>query len=137
MMFLGLMTWLPNLFWCVLMSTPVLSLLSIWLNLNNVANCTYPNWEKIVLILYDILCDLVPFVQVKKRENHTWRSVTLVKLQAKVILLYGCSSRFLFLNYTNGTTSRKTSYISEDPMWKRHSTVSGNASLKNQVTYCN
>ena len=28
----------------------------------------------------DALCDLVPFVQVKKREKHTWSSVTFSKL---------------------------------------------------------
>ena len=49
----------------------------------------------------DILCDLVPFVQFKKREKHQSRSVTFSKVAGfypatllKVILLYGCFSRF-------------------------------------------
>ena len=29
---------------------------------------------------YDILSDLVPFVQFKKREKHPWRSVTFSKV---------------------------------------------------------
>ena len=28
----------------------------------------------------DVLCDLVPFVQFKKREKHSWRSVTFRKV---------------------------------------------------------
>ena len=44
---------------------------------------------------YDALRDLVPFIEFKKREKHTWRSVTF---------LQGCFSRFL--NCTNGTQSR-------------------------------
>ena len=28
----------------------------------------------------DVLCDLVPFAQFKKREKHPWRSVTLSKV---------------------------------------------------------
>ena len=36
----------------------------------------------------DALRDLVPFVQFKKREKHPWRSVRLVKLQAKGLQLY-------------------------------------------------
>ena len=50
----------------------------------------------------DFLRDLVPFVQFKKREKHQSRSVTLSKVVGfypgtllKVILLYGCFSRFL------------------------------------------
>ena len=41
----------------------------------------------------DVLRDLVPFLQFKKREKHLWRSVTFGLL--KVTLLYGCFSRFL------------------------------------------
>ena len=43
----------------------------------------------------DALRDLVPFVQFKKLEKHTWRSVTLWV-------------SFTFLNCTNVTKSRKT-----------------------------
>ena len=51
------------------------------------------------LILCDALCDLVPFVQFKKREKHTWRSVTFSKvagysLKVKLKLLHGCFSLF-------------------------------------------
>ena len=49
----------------------------------------------------DVLCDLVPFVQFKKREKHPWTSVTLSKVAGKkplslptVIFLQGCFSRF-------------------------------------------
>ena len=30
--------------------------------------------------IYDVLWDLVPFVQFKKREKHSWRSVTFRKV---------------------------------------------------------
>ena len=45
------------------------------------------------LIVFDALRDLVSFLQFKKREKHTWRSVILTLL--KVTFLHGCSSRFL------------------------------------------
>ena len=50
----------------------------------------------------------VSFVQFKKREKHSWRSVTSSKVVGlKVTLLHGC---FLhFLNFANGTKSRKDS----------------------------
>ena len=50
------------------------------------------------------LRDLIPRAQLKKREKHPWRSVTL-----KVTLLHGCFSRFL--NCTNGTKLRKASHM--------------------------
>ena len=53
----------------------------------------------------DVLHDLVPFVQSKKREKHLWRSVTFGLL--KVTLLHGCISRFQ--NCTDGAKLRKTS----------------------------
>ena len=49
----------------------------------------------------DVLGDLVPFVQFKKRENSHGGVLTLV---LKLLLFHGCFSRFL--NYTNGTKSR-------------------------------
>ena len=60
------------------------------------------------VIIWDVLRNLVPFVQLKKRERRPWRSVTLTKFSGfsnatlpKVTLLYGCFSRVL--NYTHGT----------------------------------
>ena len=53
-----------------------------------------------------LLRNLVLFVQILKREKHSWRSVTLSK--PKVTLPHGCFSRFL--NCTNGTKSQKTSH---------------------------
>ena len=35
----------------------------------------------------DSLCDLVPFVQFKKREKYPWRSVTFTKTLLKITLL--------------------------------------------------
>ena len=64
----------------------------------------------------DVLSDLVPFVQFKKRDKHTWRNVTFNKVAdwesatlLKVTLLPGCFSPFL--NYTNGTKSRNVSHM--------------------------
>ena len=54
----------------------------------------------------DVLHDLVPFAQVKKREN-THTGVLLLVL--KVTVLHGCFSSFL--NWTNGTKLCKTSYM--------------------------
>ena len=49
----------------------------------------------------DVLRDLLPFVQFKKREKHSWRSVTFGKdagfwhaTLLNVTLLHGCFSRF-------------------------------------------
>ena len=51
--------------------------------------------EDVVLEIYSALRDFVPFVQFEKREKHTWRILTLSKLQAlKVALLHRCFSRF-------------------------------------------
>ena len=45
---------------------------------------------------YDALRDLAPFIQIKKHEKHTWRSVTIKPATlVKVTLLHGC---FLNLN---------------------------------------
>ena len=58
----------------------------------------------------DALCNLVPFLQFKKREKHSWTSLLLAKSLdsahnlLKVTLLRRCFSRFL--NCTNGTKSR-------------------------------
>ena len=60
-------------------------------------------------IIYDVLRNLVPFVQFKKREKHQWRSVTFIATLLKVAVLRGCFSRFL--NCTNGTKSGNASYI--------------------------
>ena len=58
-------------------------------------------------LICNALCDLVPFVQFKKRKN-THRGVLLHPATLlKVSLLHGCFSRFL--NCTNGTKSSKLS----------------------------
>ena len=74
------------------------------------------HYEGTQLFICDILCDLISFVQFKKREKHPWRSVTFSKVAGfqpatllKVTLLHECFSRFL--NCTNGTKSSKTSHI--------------------------
>ena len=62
--------------------------------------------------IYDVLCDLVPFVKFKKHEKRPWRSVTFTKVACnftKITLLRGCFSRFL--NCTYSTKSRNASYI--------------------------
>ena len=56
------------------------------------------SWVKV----YDVVRDLVPFLQLKKREKHPWRSATFSK--RKVTLLRGCLP--CFLNFTNGTKLR-------------------------------
>ena len=58
-----------------------------------------------ILWLWDALHDLLPFKQLKKREQHPWRNDTFNLL--KVTLLHGCFSRFL--NCTNDTKSRNAS----------------------------
>ena len=45
--------------------------------------------------IYDALRDLVPFVQFKKREKHSWGVLILVKLQAWGI--NECSGRPIFI----------------------------------------
>ena len=62
-------------------------------------------------IICDALCDLVPFVQFKKREKHPWGTVTFSKVAgfSKVTIHHGCFSRFL--NCTNGTKLRKASHL--------------------------
>ena len=49
-------------------------------------------------IICDVLHDLLSFLQLKKRENHSWRSVTDEGL---LTLSHGCFLRFL--NCANGT----------------------------------
>ena len=63
-----------------------------------------------ICCICDVLHDLVPFAQLKKREKHPWRSITFSKVAGferatllKVTLLHGCFSRFLIC--TNGTKS--------------------------------
>ena len=57
-----------------------------------------------------VLHELVPFVQFKKHEKHSWRSVTFSKVaRLKVTLLHGCFSRCL--NCTSGTKSRNASHV--------------------------
>ena len=61
---------------------------------------------------------MVSFVQFKKREKHSWKSVNFSKVAGlrpatllKAALLHECFSRFL--NCTNDTKSRKASHITE------------------------
>ena len=74
----------------------------------------------IIALLYQIICDalrdLVPFLQIKKREKHPWRRVTFSKVAGyqlatllKVTLLHGCFSRFL--NCINDTKSWKPPHV--------------------------
>ena len=54
--------------------------------------------ETTTIIIYSFICDvlrnLVPLAQFKKREKHPWRSATFISL-LKVTLLRGCFPRFL------------------------------------------
>ena len=70
-------------------------------------NCVKMYWRASIYlfqIIVDALCDLVSFVQFKRREKHPRRSLTFNKSCCnfiKVTPLHGCFSRFL--NCTNGT----------------------------------
>ena len=58
----------------------------------------------------DVLRNLVPFVQFKKREKHSWRSVNFSKVAGlKLTLVHDCFSRCL--NCTSGTNSRNASQV--------------------------
>ena len=60
----------------------------------------------------NVLRDLVPFVQFKKREKHPWMSVAFLHAfltLIKVTLPHRCFSRFL--NCTSGTKSRNASHL--------------------------
>ena len=47
------------------------------------------------ICIWDVLCDLVQFVQFKKREKHRWKSVTFSKVAGlKVTLRHGRFSFF-------------------------------------------
>ena len=92
----------------------------IMLVISSIAN-TAKQWKidiQSVTMRYrvDVLHDLVPFVQFKKREKYPWRSVNFSKVTGlkpatllKLTLLHGCFSSFL--NCTNGTKSRNTSQM--------------------------
>ena len=65
---------------------------------------------------FDALRNLVPFVQFKKPEKHSWRSVNFSKVAGfkpatllKLTLLHGCFSRFL--NCANVTKSHNAPHI--------------------------
>ena len=60
--------------------------------------------------IYDALRDLVPFVQLKKREKYSCSGVNLSKvILVKVTHLHGCFSRFS--NSNNVTKLRKASHL--------------------------
>ena len=65
-------------------------------------------------MICDVLRDLVPFVQFKKREKHSWTSVEPATL-LKLTLLHGCFLRFL--NCTNGTKSRNAPHMNYVYKW--------------------
>ena len=69
-----------------------------------------------------MLCDLVPFVQFKKRKKYSWRSVQFSKVAGskpatllKLTLLHVCFS--WFANCTNTTKSRNVSQITHCSTW--------------------
>ena len=90
------------------------------------------------------------FVQFQKREKHPWRSVILVKLQAKSLYLTKSNIPlwvfFTFLNCTNGTKSHKTSHqnlLSICENWKIVACnlfgklkIDGNLVVKSKVPLC-
>ena len=59
----------------------------------------------------DVLRDLVPFVQFKKREKHPWKSVIFSEVAGllKITFLHWCFSHVL--NCANGIKSLKTSHM--------------------------
>ena len=60
----------------------------------------------------DSLCNLVPFVQFKKREKHPWRKVTFIKVAGNFTKSSNPPWVFSrFLNCTNGTKSCNTSHL--------------------------
>ena len=68
---------------------------------------------KLIPTYCDALRDLVSFLQFKKREKHTWRSVTF-SCRLKLYNFPKSNTQrmfFTFLNYTNGTKSCKTSHL--------------------------
>ena len=62
----------------------------------------------ILMNICGALRDLVPFVQLKKREKYPWRSVNF---SLKLTFLHGCFSRFL--NCTIGTKSRNALHLED------------------------
>ena len=75
--------------------------------------------ENIMERICGALCNLLPFVQFKKREKHPWRSVAFSKVACrcmqkpatllKVTLLHGCFSQFL--NCAHATKSRNAPHL--------------------------
>ena len=63
-------------------------------------NFTISYYHAHKLHICDALRDLVPFLQLKKREKHPWRSVTFSKVAGHV-----------FLSCTNSTKTHKTSHM--------------------------
>ena len=61
-------------------------------------------------------CNLVPFVQFKKREKHPWRSITFSKITLlKLTLLHGCFFTF-FKSYKWHQTVQSITYdVTEYP----------------------
>ena len=65
--------------------------------------------------IFDVLSNLVPFVQFKKREKHPWGSATFRKVTTKSNNTSKSKTPpwvfSRFLNCENATKSRKASYI--------------------------
>ena len=73
--------------------------------------CMCENYYFPICTIYDALRDFVPFLQFKKREKHSWRSVNFSKVATllKLTLLHERFSRFL--HCTNGTKTRNAPHI--------------------------
>ena len=66
-------------------------------------------------IPWEVLRDLVPFVQFKKREKHPWKSATFTNSKTPT---YVFSTFFTFLSCANGAKWRKVSHIFLEPHLK-------------------
>ena len=98
-------------------------LLNLW---GGIGTLTYCNWNRfkriILLVIWDALRDMGPFVQLKKREKHPLTTDTFRKILLKVSLLPGCFSLLLILSCTNGSKSRKASHFTFCSRGRKNST---------------
>ena len=68
------------------------------INLKNILNCSYSGFA-----ICDALRDLVPLVQLKKRQKHPWRSVTFSKVTGFSLKLIDWLKIYKIENLKNGT----------------------------------
>ena len=68
------------------------------MNLKNFLNCSYSGFAKC-----DALRDLVPLVQLEKRQKHPWRSVTFSKVTGFSLKLIDWLKIYKTENLKNGT----------------------------------